>query len=151
MTETPVPAPSGMEEGVDKVTSAIVYLIERAHEPSFDIRANGGRLHTALLELLSAVRPKDAGAEEGTAGVFLSTKEAALRITAPTPSPEPRKATAEEIEAASRAVGDEWRVMATELGLSPAQIARDFVSPTNHRLIKAALNAALAVRSRPHT
>lgn len=43
---------------------------------------------------------------------------------------------------ASAAVQEEWSVMCRELKMSAGDVARSFVSPTNHRLLRAALQAA---------
>ena len=54
-----------------------------------------------------------------------------------------------EVERAAKAVIAEWQVMSAELdGGRLADIARGFVSPGNYRLIRAALRAAYALRSR---
>jgi hypothetical protein len=52
--------------------------------------------------------------------------------------------TDEDVERAAKAVSDEWGKMVAEMSphMSPGDIARSFVSPGNHRLIRAALEAA---------
>lgn len=59
--------------------------------------------------------------------------------------------TDEMVEAAAESVVAEWKLMAIELmpHSTAGDIARAFVSPGNHRLIRAALNAALAAAWRP--
>ena len=55
-----------------------------------------------------------------------------------------RPITDEDVERAAKAVSDEWGKMVAEMSphMSPGDIARSFVSPGNHRLIRAALEAA---------
>lgn len=52
--------------------------------------------------------------------------------------------TDEDVGRAAKAVSDEWGKMVAEMSqhMSPGDIARSFVSPGNHRLIRAALEAA---------
>lgn len=52
--------------------------------------------------------------------------------------------TDEDVKRAAKAVSDEWGKMVAEMSphMSPGDIARSFVSPGNHRLIRAALEAA---------
>lgn len=60
-------------------------------------------------------------------------------------SPPPVRAiTDEDVGRAAKAVSDEWGKMVAEMSphMSPGDIARSFVSPGNHRLIRAALEAA---------
>lgn len=55
-----------------------------------------------------------------------------------------RPITDEDVERAAKAVSDEWGKMVAEMSphMSPGDVARSFVSPGNHRLIRAALDAA---------
>ncbi len=55
-----------------------------------------------------------------------------------------RPITDEDVKRAAKAVSDEWGKMVAEMSphMSPGDIARSFVSPGNHRLIRAALEAA---------
>ena len=55
-----------------------------------------------------------------------------------------RRITDEDVERAAKSVSDEWGKMVAEMSphMSPGDIARSFVSPGNHRLIRAALEAA---------
>lgn len=53
------------------------------------------------------------------------------------------------VEAASAAVVAEWKAVCSEADISPGEAARQFVSPGNHRLVQAALEAAFALAAQP--